>query len=377
MRIAILGRDVHPPWNEAVKNMAYELARQLTRLGHSVLLITTEREGTTMDDGVKLRTLPRPGFGKAAVKTILEMEEAGELDIVHLQNMIIHRNLAPALWSLSRKSELPIVAYCCQLPTLSLSNWLHVFRKDPKEALSTKLGMLAPAFITSWTIRRVSLVVASSRFIKRKLAASRPNREIEVVPPFLRNERVALQATSVRKSHEHPQILYLGNHKALRGEEDFLRMLSLVKRELPEVRGVAVTTYPLPSRVPALLNSLSLEGSVEFLSRNVDLDIPGLIRSSDLYVFTGQSPAGSIDPPLSIIESLILGTPVLSYDTGGIGEVLDQNSLVGYEDYTSLAELACKVLRRNGANNPRPELLSTYGSEAAAKRFEEIYHGLI
>jgi len=330
-----------------------------------------------MDDGVKLRTLPRPGFGKAAVKTILEMEEAGELDIVHLQNMIIHRNLAPALWSLSRKSELPIVAYCCQLPTLSLSNWLHVFRKDPKEALSTKLGMLAPAFITSWTIRRISLVVASSRFIKRKLAASRPNREIEVVPPFLRNERVALQATSVRKSHEHPQILYLGNHKALRGEEDFLRMLSLVKRELPEVRGVAVTTYPLPSRVPALLNSLSLEGSVEFLSRNVDLDIPGLIRSSDLYVFTGQSPAGSIDPPLSIIESLILGTPVLSYDTGGIGEVLDQNSLVGYEDYTSLAELACKVLRRNGANNPRPELLSTYGSEAAAKRFEEIYHGLI
>ncbi len=377
MRIAILGRDVHPPWNEAVKNMAYELARQLTRLGHSVLLITTEREGTTMDDGVKLRTLPRPGFGKAAVKTILEMEEAGELDIVHLQNMIIHRNLAPALWSLSRKSELPIVAYCCQLPTLSLSNWLHVFRKDPKEALSTKLGMLAPAFITSWTIRRISLVVASSRFIKRKLAASRPNREIEVVPPFLRNERVALQATSVRKSHEHPQILYLGNHKALRGEEDFLRMLSLVKRELPEVRGVAVTTYPLPSRVSALLNSLSLEGSVEFLSRNVDLDIPGLIRSSDLYVFTGQSPAGSIDPPLSIIESLILGTPVLSYDTGGIGEVLDQNSLVGYEDYTSLAELACKVLRRNGANNPRPELLSTYGSEAAAKRFEEIYQGLI
>ena len=377
MRIAILGRDVHPPWNEAVKNMAYELARQLSRLGHSVLLITTEREGTTMDDGVKLRTLPRPGFGKAAVKTILEMEEAGELDIVHLQNMIIHRNLAPALWSLSRKSELPIVAYCCQLPTLSLSNWLHVFRKDPKEALSTKLGMLAPAFITSWTIRRISLVVASSRFIKRKLAASRPNREIEVVPPFLRNERVALQATSVRKSHEHPQILYLGNHKALRGEEDFLRMLSLVKRELPEVRGVAVTTYPLPSRVSALLNSLSLEGSVEFLSRNVDLDIPGLIRSSDLYVFTGQSPAGSIDPPLSIIESLILGTPVLSYDTGGIGEVLDQNSLVGYEDYTSLAELACKVLRRNGANNPRPELLSTYGSEAAAKRFEEIYHGLI
>ncbi len=237
MRIAILGRDVHPPWNEAVKNMAYELARQLTRLGHSVLLITTEGEGTITEGGVKLKTLPRPGFGKAAVKTILDMEEAGELDVVHLQNMIIHRNLAPALWNLSRKSDLPIVAYCCQLPTLSLSNWFHVLRKDPKEAFSTKLGMLAPAFITSWTIRRISLVVASSSFIKRKLAASRPNRTIEVVPPFLRNDRMVFRAASAEKTREHPQILYLGNHKALRGEEDFLRMLSLVKKELPEVRG--------------------------------------------------------------------------------------------------------------------------------------------
>src|SRR5437899_3696919 len=172
--------------------------------------------------------------------------------------------------------------------------------KVPKEVLYTKLGMLAPAFITALTIRRISLVVASSRFIKRKLAASRPNREIEVVPPFLRNERVALQATSVRRSHEHPQILYLGNHKALRGEEDFLRMLSLVKRELPEVRGVAVTTYPLPSRVSALLNSLSLEGSVEFLSRNVYLDITGIIRYRDLYVFSGQCPARYIDTTFSI-----------------------------------------------------------------------------
>src|SRR5260370_9119091 len=97
MRIAILGRDVHPPWNEAVKNMAYELARQLTRLGHSVLLITTEGEGTITEGGVKLKTLPRPGFGKAAVKTILNMEEAGGLDVVPLQHMTTHTNLPPAL----------------------------------------------------------------------------------------------------------------------------------------------------------------------------------------------------------------------------------------------------------------------------------------
>jgi len=43
--IAILGRNVRPPWNEAVKNMAYELGYQLAALGHNVHLITTNSDG--------------------------------------------------------------------------------------------------------------------------------------------------------------------------------------------------------------------------------------------------------------------------------------------------------------------------------------------
>jgi glycosyltransferase involved in cell wall biosynthesis len=102
-----------------------------------------------------------------------------------------------------------------------------------------------------------------------------------------------------------------------------------------------------------------------------------LIESSDLYMFTGLSPVGSIDPPLTIIESLILGTPVVSYDTGGIGEVLNGNNLVPYHDSTSLAKTASEILHDHSSKEPRPDLLTTYGSETAAKRFEQIYQGLL
>jgi len=376
VQIAILGRSVQPPWNEAVKNMAFEMSRQLVSMGHTVRLLTGRGDSVTIEDGVELCPLPPGSFGKMAVKALLELERNGKADIIHVQNLIIHRSLAPALWSLRRKSKIPIVAYCCQLPSLSPWQWLRVLKTDPWEAMSTKLGMLAPASATNWALRKVSQIIASSRFIKEKLETSKPTREIRIVPPFVRTDWLTAKAKTPPAEDGPPKIFYLGSHKALRGEEDFLRMLGLVKQEIPIVEGIAVTTFPIPERIHALLRRLGLENSVRFLSRNVDLDIPGLIQSSKLYVSTALSPIGAIDPPLTLIEAKILGTPVLSYDTGGIGEILDGKRLAKYKDYSGLASLATESLKRNESKSPRLDLLTTFGSEAAAKHFEEIYQSL-
>ena len=376
MQIAILGRSVQPPWNEAVKNMAYELSRQLASMGHTVRLLTTRGEGVTIEDDIELRPLASGRFGKTALRALLELEKERKIDLIHVQNLIIHRSLAPMLWTLRRKSKLPIVAYCCQLPSLSVSHWFQVLRTDPWEAISTKLGMIAPASATNWALRRVSQIVASSRFVKSRLEPSKPAREIRVVPPFVRTDWLTAKAETPLAREDPPRILYLGSHKALRGEEDFLRMLAIVKQDIRGVKGVAVTNFPIPERIRNLSKTLGLDDSIKFLSRNIDLDIPGLIQSSSLYVSTSLSPIGSIDPPLTLIESQILGTPVLSYDTGGISEVVDEKRLVRYKDYAGLAKLATETLRRNETRNPRLDLLSTFGSEAAAKNFEAIYRSL-
>ena len=376
MQIAILGRNVQPPWNEAVKNMAYELSRQLVTMGHTVRLITTSGDRMTNTDGIELYPLPSGRFGKTAFRTLLNLEKDRDIDLIHIQNLIIHRALAPTLWRLTRKSKLPIVAYCCQLPSLSAYHWLQVLRKDPWEAMSTKLGMLAPAGATNWALRKVSQIVASSQFVKSKLSTSKPSREIQVVPPFVRTDWLTAGAKTAGAEKGRPSILYLGSHKALRGEEDFLRMLSIIKQEIGTVQGIAVTTFPIPERINTLLKRLGLTNSVKFLSRNVDLDVPALIRSSSLYVSTALSPIGAIDPPLTLIEAMILGTPVLAYDTGGIGEILDEDRLVKFSDYNGLAKLAIESLKRNESTGPRPELLSTFGSKPAAEHFEEIYQSL-
>ncbi len=377
MRIGILGRDIHPPWNEAVKNMAFELAHQMVQLGHTVHLITTTNPKMVSEPGLQVHGLPSKNFWGAAVKTILRLDSENELDLLQVQNLVIHRSFAPYLGILRRRSKLPIVAYCCQLPALSFSDWARVARRDIGEAVSSKLGMLAPSQATHWTIRMISKVVASSRFIREELARAKPSREIEVVPPFFSEGRLRPFLNDPAPTKGNSRILYVGSHKVLRGEEDFLLMLAQLQDTNPELEGLVITPQPLPSRIARLVDRHHLSRTLRFLPRDIELNIPSLIQSSDLYAFTGLSPVGSIDPPLTVIESVILGTPVISYDTGGVREILGTDSLVKYPNYVALASLARGFLRERPDRRPRPELMSHYSSETAAKRFEEIYQRMV
>ncbi len=356
--------------------MAFELARQLAHKGHKVHIITNKSNRPIPEPGLTIHHLPARGFWQAAVRSLLELESVGDLDVIHIQNLVIHRAFAPFMGVLRRRCRLPVVAYCCQIPGLAFSSWVDVLKKDPSEAVFNKLGMLAPSFATQWTIRTIDKTIASTKFIKNELSSAHPLREIGIIPPFFNDDRLRQSLKVSSGKSPNRQVLYLGSHKVLRGEDDFLSMLGLLRKQYPDLQGIAVTTDPIPRRIRRLIRTQNLNGAVRFLSRGVDIDVPSLMTSVNLYAFTGLSPIGSIDPPLSVIESLILGTPVVSYDTGGISEILDQDNLVPYRDYVSLARRASKFLDGEEGVRPRPDLLSRFSSDRASARFEEAYQEL-
>ncbi len=377
MQIAILGRNIRPPWNEAVKNMAYELALQLAGKGHEVHLISNDSETISQESNLHVHPVAGKSFAQASLKKIEQLEDAHRIDLIHIQNLLIHRSLAGLVKSLKRTSKVPIVSYCCQLPALSISDWLKVARKDPREAFSSKLGMLAPDFLTKSAMKNVDMILTSSLYIQKHLSTSEDNKLTGVIHPFVRTGQMTLEPKNEQVKTGPQKLLYLGSHKILRGEDDFLRMLSKVKQEIPELKADLVTNYPIPTRIKRMIDHLGLRETVEFLPREVQLDVRRLIEESSMYVFTGLPPVGAIDPPLTIIESLILGTPVLSYDAAGISEVLSPDNLVKYGDVKALASEARKRLAQAVPKIPRPDLLETFGSENAARQFEKYYDKLI
>lgn len=377
MQIAILGRNIRPPWNEAVKNMAYELARRLSLHGHDVHLISNDSKEIPEQTRLYIHSVPTTSFVAGAKEKVTQLNAAGKIDLIHIQNLLIHRSLAGLVESFKKSTRLPIVSYCCQLPALSISEWLKVARKDPREAFSSKLGMLAPDFVTKSAMKNIDMTLTSSHYIQKHLSKPENQDRDKVIHPFVSADQINLPRTSIPTKGRKLQVLYVGSHKVLRGEDDFLRITARLRHKTPTLKARAVTNYPIPGRIKRLVEKLELGETVEFLPREVQLNMQELMQESDLYVFTGLPPVGAIDPPLTIIESQIFGTPVLSYDAAGISEVLGPENLVRYGDVKALADLARDVLEKPASREPRPDLLQRYGSEKAAKQFEGFYEKLV
>jgi glycosyltransferase involved in cell wall biosynthesis len=237
--------------------------------------------------------------------------------------------------------------------------------------------MLAPDFATKSAMKNIDTTLTSSYYIQKHLSKPEDQDKDKVIHPFVSTDQIKLEKTSKHTTGGRQKILYVGSHKVLRGEDDFLHMVALLNHNTPTVKARAVTNYPIPGRIKRLVNKLELGETVEFLPREVQLDMQQLMEQSDLYVFTGLPPVGAIDPPLTIIESQILGTPVLSYNAAGICEVLGPENLVRYGDVKALAELARHLLENPTSREPRPDLLQKYGSENAARQFERFYEKLV
>jgi glycosyltransferase involved in cell wall biosynthesis len=359
--------------------MGYELAQQLALRGHNVHLISDETE-IPKSANLQVHSIPRTSFTESALRVILDLERTGKTELVHIQNLIIHRSLSGLVKSLKDKTRVPILSYCCQLPSMSAGHWMKILRKDPKEAFSSKIGMLAPTFLANAAVKNVDMIVTSSHYLEQRLVnkTMRSKDHSRVVYPFVSSVGVrTLERDQVSRNNSNPQLLYLGSHRVLRGEHDFLVMMARLKTDLPNVHATLVTPQPLPRRIERLVHKHQLSASLQYLSREVQLNFADLLRRCDAYVFTGLPPVGSIDPPLTIIEALILGTPVISYDAGGISEVLAEGQLVPYGKVSELTHRVKNLIDNNPhVKIPRPDLLEKYGSENAVRSFEKFYEEL-
>lgn len=118
---------------------------------------------------------------------------------------------------------------------------------------------------------------------------------------------------------------FLGNWNPLKGQDDFIEIVSQLSREGYPVSGViygklleSQTRYwqPLLDQIAAqgLSNVISVEG---FTS-----DVPAALQGIDILLVTSLSEAG----PLSCLEAIATGIPVVSYQVGDVANMVAPNS---------------------------------------------------
>jgi glycosyltransferase involved in cell wall biosynthesis len=387
MNVCIFGSDLNPPFREAQRNLAMDLAKGLVIDGHSVHVVT-ERNGKSPSEErvgqLYVHRYPRLFFHAVLAREISQLARRYKFDVIQNQNLNMQKLEIPFSMMYDR-IRIPLVGYVCVLP-LQFRTWMQLPKTDFKEALF-RTRELTPRLLSRIQMRPVKKIVASSHFIKRALVKllSIPETEIEVIHPFVDMTRFEFQPgriESIRKqvgvSCDTQTLLFIGSHYVPRGEKDFLEALSLVLARFPHARGVLVSAPPMPRRITRLVETLGLREAVNFIPGQVD--IPALLSASTVYVFSGSSSlgGGSIDPPLTIIEAMATGTPCVAYDTGGIQELKNDGRIHLVEDGNTcdLAEAICEVLEFTQRSDKRSHG-SLRGSEFdvrnATRRFVSVY----
>jgi glycosyltransferase involved in cell wall biosynthesis len=267
-----------------------------------------------------------------------------------------------------RKSLLLLLARGCGCATV-----FHLHGGGFRRFATEQSGPLA-----RWWIRRTleasSAVIALSDGWASFLAAYAPRARVHVVPNAVRV--ATLQSP---EAAEPGRILFLGRAEAAKGVFDLLEAIAPLAASYPQLR-LAIGGEGELDAVRARAAELGLAGRVELLGwLDARQKAVELARAS---IFCLPSHAEGL--PMSMLEAMAVGKPVLMTTVGAIPEAVrdgDNGLLVSPRNIAALsAGLSCLLydarLRERLGERARATVAARFSTEAVLGKFGAVYRAL-
>lgn len=161
--------------------------------------------------------------------------------------------------------------------------------------------------------------------------------------------------------------------------KDLLLVLPSLLKLFPKLQLLIVGTGPLDQELRNLAGQLNISSSIEFTGYTDDL--AAQLQRMDLFVL----PSRTEGLPISIIEAMVMGLPVVATDVGGVAEVVvdgETGILVPARQPEKLAAAIAGLL----SNPPRMKIMGELGRKRAlaefhpekfARKHEALYRTLL
>lgn len=235
-------------------------------------------------------------------------------------------------------------------------------------------------FNRSWrfvypSLKRASLIIVPSGFLEDVF--SRRGVATVVVPNIIDLSRFSfLQNKSSEVQQAYPRLLVARNLEALYDNATAIRAFHIIRREYSEAQLTIVGDGPERDSLKKLVSELKLGGAVKFTGKLDNAALPALYQTADISL----NPSLIDNMPISVLESLASGVPVVSTDVGGVPYLLENGCtglLVPPQNPDAMAKAILKLLhdesfadslRKNGTlyvqkfkwKNVMPILFSVY-----------------
>ena len=337
MRILLANKFYYPRGGDCIYTI--ELERLLKSKGHEVSIFSMQHPSNQSSEyagyfpsqidfnkrslksfiSLLIRPFGSPEVEKKFTRLIADFKP----DIVHLNN--IHSQLSPVIALIAHKHEIPVVwtlhDYKLVCPAYLLlsggkpceacldKKWSVLSKKCIKDnLLASFVAYLEARHWHSEKLNRMTdKFISPSNFLKgRMVMGGLDQSKIEVIHNF-----ISTSGLSEPSNTGGDYYCYIGRLSPEKGIDTLLKAAA----SLPEYKLKIIGTGPLESDL-ILKNK---RAHIEFLGYKTGNELKNLLSGSRFMVIPSEVYENN---PLTVLESLCAGTPVLGSDIGGIPELI-------------------------------------------------------
>jgi glycosyltransferase involved in cell wall biosynthesis len=240
--------------------------------------------------------------------------------------------------------------------------------------------------LTRFLCRKVQVIVAVSRAIYEKLLTVVPEliNSILVIPNGIDEARFQLVDAGLNLKHElgmapeDPLITTVGTLSPVKNQAMLLKAFARLVSIYPKLRLIIVGEGPLRQELVELQQKLALKNNSFFLG--LRKEIPEILAETDIFVSTSLYEG----LPLSILEAMAAGKPVVATAVPGNLEVLEEGAglLISLENQAELVK-TLKMLIEDPAQRvvlgkrARERVAQHYSLEGNVLRWQALYEDLM
>ena len=337
MRIGMMA-DAYRPHVSGITHYISLNKRSLEKSGHQVFVFTFGGEDYADEESNIVRSPGLPladtGYYFGLRYTRLARRKLQTMDIVH-----VHHPFLSGWMSLryARPHGIPIVFTNHTRYDL----YAHAYLPSVPEQLSTTF---LQAFLPSFC-RDVDLVIAPSQGLKQVLVQLGVDAPIETIPngvdlvPFRTPTRV-VGREELGLSETDTLLVYSGRLGPEKNLTFLMRAFAGVLAAYPDTSLLLLGDGPERENLQHLASQSGVEKQVVFCGMVPYRDLPCYLAAGDVFVTASVTEVH----PLSVIEALASGLPVLGIDSPGIADTIvdGENGLLSTND---LAAFTAKLAR--------------------------------
>jgi glycosyltransferase involved in cell wall biosynthesis len=336
MRIGMM-TDAYKPYVSGITNYIDLNKRYLEKAGHEVYVFTFS-EPDHQDN--EPRVIRSPGLPLADTGFFLSLKYSREakkllqsMDVVHVHHPFLSGRLA---LHYCRPAQLPIIFTNHTRYDLYAQAYLPLLPEEISEGL---LRAYMPSFCEA-----VNLVISPSPGMEKILRELDVEIPIKIVPNGVELARF-IQAEPLPRaeygfSEDDILLIYTGRLGPEKNLDFLLQAFAGVVQAVENVRLLLVGDGPMKTELQTLASDLQIADFVQFAGQIPYDKMPGYLAMCDVFVTASVSEVH----PLSVIEAMGAGLPVMGIYSPGVGDSVE-DGITGFLSTKYLPAFTAKLTR--------------------------------